>query len=384
MRKLLQATLRIEDILRFQISYRFSLLLTRLHFRFYGNEIKDANFLKRGRILEKVAVLAVYPNSSPGYVKSIELLVRGLSQRNYTIICVANRKIPKEITDLLSDEVNFIAERKNQGRDFGSYQAGFNWLKKQNEFKDVEHLILVNDTLLWFDNVEKILGDLEANSWSCLFLNQEFHTHAQSFCLHFEKIVFTSQAFLDFWKNYLPSNYRRYAITFGEVAFTSALIKSGFTPKPVASLEMLNSKSDSREQNSELARYLPIGALHGARNLPLIFPQDLSVSYTMFVSNIVNVTQTKQVHEYFILENWLKRFIHSDPPHKIGLHLSLLYRMPMKRDIYKFHSLDNIYATLQVVDNQTAHVYIADVEASVARFMTGSRKMKRARRHGEV
>jgi hypothetical protein len=58
--------------------------------------------------------------------------------------------------------------------------------------------------------------------------------------------------------------------------------------------------------------------------------------------------------------------------------------MPMKRDIYKFHSLDNIYASLQVVDKQAAHVYIADIEASVTRFMIGTRKMRRARRHGEV
>ena len=384
MKKALREISRSWDILRFQTSYRFSLFFTRIHFKFYGNEIKAANFFKRGRILEKVAILALYPILSPGYIKSIERLVLGLNQRNYTIICVANKKIPKEIIDLLSNDVNFIVERKNLGRDFGSYQAGFNWLKKQNEFRNVEQLILVNDTLLWFDNVETIIGNLEANSWSCLFLNQESHSHAQSFCLHFEKIVFTSKAFLDFWNGYLPSNYRRYAITFGEVAFTSALMKSGFIPKPVASLEMLNTKSQTGEQNIELARILPIGALSSARGLPLIFPQDLSETYTMFLKAIVKVIKSEQVHEYFSLENWLKRFIYSDPPHKIGLHLTLLHRMPMKRDIYKFHSLDNIYASLQVVDKQAAHVYIADIEASVTRFMIGTRKMRRARRHGEV
>ena len=380
----LQITLNYLDILRFQGRYRISLMLSRIRFAIAGNEIKSTNLFKQGKILKKVAILAIYPVSSPGYIKSIERLIRGLSLREYTIVCVSNRKIPQDIIDLLSNEMNFIAVRKNFGRDFGGYQAGFNWLKKQSEFQNVEHLILVNDTLLWFDNVESILGNLENKSWGCLFLNQEMHTHAQSFCLHFDNTVFTSQAFMDFWDSYLPTNYRRYAIVFGEVGLTNTLLKSGFTPRPVASLSSINEKTSANELSLELARVLPIGALQSARNLPLLFPGDLSASYSSYLAEIKKTTKFKTLPDYFSLENWLKRFIHSDPPHKIGLHLSLLKQLPMKRDMYKFHSLDNIFAALQVIDQDSADIYLADIENSAARFMLGTREMKRARRHGEV
>lgn len=380
----LQVLSRYWGILHFQIRYRFSLLLTRIQFSFSGNEIKDTNFLKHGKILEKVAILAIYPVLSPGYIKSIERLIRGLSDRGYTIVCVANRDVPREITELLSSEKDFIAVRKNVGRDFGAYQAGFNWLKKQREFENVNHLILVNDTLLWFDNAEKILENLEDKPWGCLFLNEEMHTHAQSFCLHFERNVFISQAFLDFWNRYLPTNYRRYAIVFGEVGLTSTLLKFGFTPKPVASLQMLDTKISVKKESYELAKILPVGALQSASNLPLLFPGDLSTTYNLFRSEVIKSAKYTVIPDYFSLENWLKRFIHCDPPHRIGLHLGLLNQLPIKRDMYKFHSLDNIFAALQVIDQDCANIYMADIENSAARFMLGTREMKRARRHGEV
>jgi hypothetical protein len=103
-----------------------------------------------------------------------------------------------------------------------------------------------------------------------------------------------------------------------------------------------------------------------------------------FKKEIGSFTPIAKNPELFALESWLKRFIHSDPPHKIGLHLALLYRLPIKRDMYKFQSLDNIATTLYATEKKSARCYLEDIENSAAKFMLGTRNARRARRHGEL
>ena len=375
---------RYWDILRFQLVYRFSLIFTRLKYFLSGNNIKSTNVLKAAKIGHKVAVLAIYPIKSVGYVKSVERLVKALVECDYSILCISNSDIPVEIMNLFSEPNHNVIYRKNFGRDFGAYQAGINWLSKCEEYNEISNLILVNDTLLWFDNSGSIIKSLENEPWGCLFLNEESRTHAQSFCLHFSRSVFSSKAFTDFWERYLPSNYRRYAIVRGEIGLTNTLMTSGFYPRPVASLNLLDQSRQASRENIELAVNLPIAGLHVNYNLPLMLPGNLSGTYSSYFSEISKDLDSASIPEFFSFENWLGRFIHSDPPHRIGLHLSLLFGLPMKRDLYKFQSLANISLAIQAIDREIAPLYLSDIENSAAKFMLGTRKMKRARRYGEV
>ena len=360
------------------------MLISKIKFLLFGNQLRQNEIIRQGKIKKKIAILAIFPIESSGYLLSLGRIISGLEENNYTIICISNSLIPQSIQILLEGKDHFLISRKNLGRDFGAYQAGINWLKRQDGYLDITNLILVNDTLLWFANAGYLINKLERNPWSTLFLNEEMHTHAQSFCLHFQSKVFNSHSFSLFWKKYLPTNYRRYAIVSGEVGLTNTLLLAGFRPKPLASIELFQEKHVALKHQYELAKLLPVGASQSARNLPLLFAENLDASYVAFKKEIGSFTPIAKNPELFALESWLKRFIHSDPPHRIGLHLALLYRLPIKRDMYKFHSLDNIATTLYATEKKSARCYLEDIENSSAKFMLGTRNARRARRHGEL
>jgi hypothetical protein len=326
-----------------------------------------------------VAVIAIYPKSSSGYVASLRNLVMDMYELDYTLLIVSNGPISAEVKAIFTDKSKTIlGERLNFGRDFGAYQSAIFWLQKNSHLGRLESLFIFNDTLLWGSDNKRILKWHEMQEWGCIYLNQERHTHAQSFALHFSHSIINSTAFKQYWRKYLPLNQRRHAIHAGEIALSSTLIRAGFDPKAYVNLNLFSDAKRIDHERLEYAARLPIAG---------IFPSNQVGSPAAFdpKNNWLDLNDggTAKIRQEELLR-WLSQYSYSDAPHRIGLHLCVLFEVPMKRDMYKFHLLPDIKETLELFSPEYASEYFDDLVQTANRFMVGDRQGRSSRLNGEI
>jgi lipopolysaccharide biosynthesis protein len=187
-----------------------------------------------------VAIVALYPRA--GIQKSIHRLIDALITSNYSVIAVINEgRLANEWLDSLSNKPIEILSRPNIGRDFGAYKIGFIHAEKNGYLKSAEHLLFANDSVIYGpESVNFVEAMLEVNlPWHAMFVNYQFHTHAQSFFQIFEKNIFLKKEFSEFWHNYYPSELRHHAINKGEVGLSATCLKLGFAPVSYVSAQSI-------------------------------------------------------------------------------------------------------------------------------------------------
>ena len=333
---------------------------------------------------KNVAILAIYPKTSEGYILSLENLVDDLYKLDYTVIVVSNAKIDEKVISLFTNRnKTIICTRPNFGRDFGAYQSAILWLFKQSNLGNIESLLILNDTLLWKKGNAEIFKWLTAQSWGCIFLNLERHTHAQSFALHFDRQLISSLAFKNFWLQYLPLSSRRHAIHAGEIELSSRLLRAGFEPKPFVNPDLF-----LRKYSPVARERLKTNTFSFVAGLPVsgIFPSPQAGAPHAFDPNnsFLNSRARRAVLSQDALFHWLSHYAYSDAPHRIGLHLSVLFGIPMKRDMYKFHRFSEIRESLEKFSPNSAKPFFEDIVMGANRFMVGDKKGRIDRLNGEV
>lgn len=177
----------------------------------------------------RVAVIALWPR--PAILKSVLRLIDFFIEENVHVICVVNEsKMSSEwINEIKKRDVSILL-RPNVGRDFGAYRAGYRFVKSNIEFEGVSNLIFANDSVFFLDeskNALKKVIDSDKDITS-LYLNYQFHLHAQSFFVNYNNKVFSTKIFADFWKGYYPSQERKHAINQGEVKLSTLLQERGY------------------------------------------------------------------------------------------------------------------------------------------------------------
>ena len=198
---------------------------------------------------KKIAVLAIYPRGH--LLNSTLRLINQLVSNGYRVVAVINEGTSKHAEYLL--QLNLlditVLSRPNIGRDFGAYKLGIQYIQNLPSYDSFERLVLANDSMYYFPSSTEFLSKLlkESDPWIGMFVNYQFHIHAQSFFLSFDRSVFSSKNFTDFWSKYFPTNIRNVIIKKGEVKLTSVLMDSDFTPSPYvkASLIENSQKLDS-------------------------------------------------------------------------------------------------------------------------------------------
>jgi len=375
------------------ILFRAYLFLTRLRFVLLKKVFKDTisigDLIQPGQLNDSVAIIAGYPIGSLSYKVSLDRLVTGLIDSGSSILCVFNNKPSDEIMRMLSRPSISIYVRKNYGRDFACYQAGIKFLTDTGKISKLTELILVNDTLYWFESSESIMRKLRAHEWSCLYLNLEKHTHAQSFLLRFDHKVVNSTCFSKFWEDYLPLSAKRHLIHRGEIALTTGLLASGFNIFPIVNPELLESADVevSGKKLNTLSK-IPLGGLKPIGAVPVL-PTGYSEGTFRNYMFGANIDEASSNPEEFLSKNyldyldWLKNFVYSDPPHRIGLHISLLFNFPLKRDMYKFIHLTPIANSVVEIDPGMYESILLDQTNSMTKFMRGDFKNRLKRKMGE-
>lgn len=367
-----------------------------------------------GELVEssRVAIVALFWNEALAYRRSLTNLLTGLTKNGVQPYLVVNGQCPEELKSLAAGFNCIIVERRNRGRDFGAYQAGILWLEETGQLALTKTLMLINDTMHWFRESSEIVTECVSHDWSATHFNFEDKPHAQSFFLSFSEQVINNPEFLKFWRNYAPLNSRIHAINFGEIKLSTTLIGEGFVCCPYVTptrieigikrrvldyelIQVALSVPISNEGRVELSKFktgrklisdsVEFKVSHQLRNVGLDRPILDSVDANKMTKEDANHTQMSMMNS---LEKQTLRtlaaYAHSQPSHRIGIHLYALLDLPLKIDIYKVYPLSDIVRVVRLLDPQFADDFYHLMLTKAMRYARGDRKTARLRALGEI
>jgi hypothetical protein len=275
----------------------------------------------------RIAIIALWPR--PAILKSVLRLIDFFIKENVHVICVINKSQFSDdwLVEIEKRNVS-ILERPNVGRDFGAYRTGFLFAKNNINFQKVTNLIFANDSVFFLHESEPALrkvidSDKDVTS---LYLNYQFHLHAQSFFVNYNSRAFHSKSFVDFWKSYYPSQERKHAINNGEVRLSQLLQKKGFQFQGHYSARQI---IDTFIENElDLADLANLYKLHDD-------PQSLRKKQYL----------PKSFHELFVIRSADSQNV----SHLFGTYLTRTVGAPLKLDILKTGSASTyeIYSALE-------------------------------------
>lgn len=366
----------------FRTAYQVDLAYSRVFDRFESLARLSSLEADSIRNSKKIALLALWPERSDSYSTSFMPMINGLQESGYLCVFISNKKTVRP--DWIPSEAVFIS-RKNRGRDFGAYKYGFKLILKNGS--DCSNLIFANDTLYWFESSAPFINRIEKFDFGSIYTNLEQHTHAQSFFLHFSELVIKEKFFREFWAKYLNSRFKWHAIHKGEVGLTSLLQKNGFTPNSIVTseiedLESLNSGEGAFETHKHLLRMLSLGGIKPVNGGPVrsLIGSQWSQFHNEMHSRDINLP----CDEYSELKSWLATWAYSDPPHRIGHFLSILYKLPLKRDMWKFINPSELKEVLRALSPDHWRSLNEDSYSKLSKYMDGSGSTRIKRAVGEI
>ena len=338
----------------------------------------------------KIAIVAMYPDTNPLYLISMQNLVNGLLANEFKVIAVTNRKPNDQLMSFLENCCSVILERKNRGRDFGAYQAGIQWVSQHYGLSNIERLNLANDTLIWLEDATEIVAQTMKSEWDSLYLNFEVHTHAQSFFLSFSSAILKNERFIRFWRNYVPLNYRRHAILNGEVRLSEVLIKEGFRCKPYVDQALL--MNEASVFSKEIVGIASLGNLPIAQEggIPMPGAKQGRLSPRTEVEELASLEELlvdSELDEETLRNGFLRvlnQYCNSQAPHRIGLHLYLILGMPMKSDIYKCYPLSEITRAVKFRNPELHVLFMEFMSGKIQTYMEGSKENRKRRAISEI
>jgi hypothetical protein len=281
-----------------------------------------------------VAILALYPRA--GIQNSVIRLIDSLIDSNYSVVAVINESyLSEDWLVSLSNKPIEILRRPNIGRDFGAYKIGFMHAEKSGYLGKTNHLLFANDSVFYGPESKNFVKSFLKNEfqWHAMFVNYEFHIHAQSFFQVFSKDIFLAESFSKFWHSYYPSELRHHAINNGEVSLTATCLKLGFSPVSKVS-------ANSIIEHSEFGDFTPDEKFGIWSNHGLTF---LNRKLATFENTV-----------FFMRRQYLENNI----THHQGLLASRVLKAPLKLDILQTGktTIEGIEATLVSLGLQEAEL----------------------------
>ena len=189
---------------------------------------------------KRVAIFAGY--TPEGKISEAQIYyLQELKKVVDNIIFVADSQIFEEELNKIKDSVCYCDFERHKGYDFYSYKKGIEYAKNRGFFDGAEQLILCNDSCYApifpfedsFNKMEKIGCDFLGYTQNRL---NEGKTppekeHLQSYFLVFNKNVFISNIFKNFFSTIIPEKSVEKVIEKYELTLTKTLNDAGFTGK---------------------------------------------------------------------------------------------------------------------------------------------------------
>ncbi|MEO7568032.1 MAG: rhamnan synthesis F family protein [Aestuariivirga sp.] len=288
---------------------------------------------KRGLDRKKIAIVAIYPNSTAADFSIVHLL-KSLQDCGFWVLVISTLKLSQEQREKFGLHCNHVIERHGIGRDFASYKMGWNWLNRSNDLKDAEYLVLANDRMFYPAGFSKHIRQIIAAhySWGTLFENFERHYHSQSFFQIFGKEVFASKVFHRFWSSYWPFSTRAHAIDRGEVSLSSALLKGKFYPQALFRSDLISADAVAglSKPNSERLVF----AIKHALDLTSITARRFGdLNFTTQERSVFDLKSYKREARLELAQQIATVAEFRNPTHRIGVLCNVLYGAPLKRDL---------------------------------------------------
>jgi hypothetical protein len=315
----------------------------------------------------RCAVVAVYPSrwSLPFTLNLLEALISA----DFWVLVVSTRKLGDDRRELLRAWCHHIVERENVGQDIGSYQFGIEWLaRNKNLFTETQKLVLANDSMFYPKEFKNELPRMleKPDVWQSLFENHEVHFHAQSFFLLFDREVFVSSAFRNFWKRYKPYSSRRHAINKGEVGLSQRLKKAGFVNEPAySSVRLASALTGAGWRLSRLAELAPTNPNYDIERDKI---KDSARSFKIFNLRPFGSGKTAPTEEW-VMNLWIDRIVRrfelSNPTHAGALYCNVLLGAPIKRDVcYRgTYDMNQVVSMAQGFDREELDAIMRDLRA---------------------
>lgn len=223
----------------FRVRYvAFDRLRDRWQLRDYVDDIKNIEVLSD----TSDGVFAIFVYYEPGETvsDSVQRIIQTLSARKVNILLACNHDLSDQQRSFFNDHCHSIILRGNQGFDFGCYKDTVKHMVTAGLTPD--RLLILNDSVFYASRglgafVDALLGEEDV---IVAYENWGEEYHLQSFALSISAHVFASRSFLDFWRNYVPSNNRVLAIDLGEKGLTRAMLNSARTTKVIYSIDKLH------------------------------------------------------------------------------------------------------------------------------------------------
>ena len=346
----------------------------------------DVNFYEDSS--QNIAIIAAYPTSDVMYLLSLDNLLNGLSSNAYQVIFVSNCSVPTAVGDLLSKYGCGVILRKNIGRDFGAYQAGLFFIEKNFDSERIDRVLLANDTLIWFKDSSKIVSMSLKDDWNCLYFNLEYKSHAQSFYMSFSKEVIGSRSFKKFWKTYIPLNSRIHAIAHGEHELTSKLLAAGYICKPYVNPSIFNDLGDIGIHEIQVLSELEIIDLIRWKGVPSTTPESVKLqrlnNEDEKIRSFAEMDRLDMGREIQSMLGKIESYIFSDGPHRVGLHLAILFGIPIKLDMYKCYNITDLRKCMKICNDEIVEMMSDYFLSKSQKYKNGSRKNVKLRNLGEI
>lgn len=169
---------------------------------------------------QPILLIAIYQNGT--LRNDIVNLFKSCKRNGIYITCIntSSLQAPSSYNDL----IDCYIERPNYGRDFGSYKLGFNYIYNNNIHKTCPKLAIANDSVFYSKkNLDTFLSNIYSSSSDVMGAteNLDVQYHIGSFFVLFSNFIIKHHTFIEFWKNYKETNYRRDIILKGEMALTN-------------------------------------------------------------------------------------------------------------------------------------------------------------------
>ncbi len=154
--------------------------------------------------------------------------------------------------------VDCYIERPNFGRDFGSYQTGFQHVFNRGWHEKCPRLMMLNDSVFFSEErMPKFLQDMMTSDVEVLGSteNYEIEYHLGSFCISMSQSVLKQPVFRKYWRRYRLSDVRRTVIRNGEMRLSKTLKRCVSSPGQFRALYSSANFVRCLNQDPELASF---------------------------------------------------------------------------------------------------------------------------------
>ena len=276
-----------------------------------SDEITEVEIRDSLKSSKKIAVVALFPR--PEILPSVQRLLNAITTADYDVLAVVNKSSTANewVHEISGNRISIIT-RPNIGRDFGAYQTGFKFLTALKCLDQAEKLLFANDSVYYGPRSEQFVEEILTcnEAWLSMFVNYQFHTHAQSFFQVFDKSIFSKPEFESFWDHYYSSDLRHRAINMGEVELSSTCLQLGNSPVAFVTAERI--LSDVSFENFTQDEKFGIWSNHGLAFLNSELATDSNTKFPM-----------------------RRQYLENNVTHHQGLLASRVLGAPLKLDIFQ-------------------------------------------------